>query len=296
MDANEWITVNRVLPGEDLVGTWGSIVAIDAVKGKLLNQALLAFRLRSVLPFNTTALHGLILLYGPPGTGKTTLARGVAQELCPFVGGHARLIEINPHGLMSPELGKSQQRVFELLCDVIPALSDDGMPTVVLLDEVESMAVARGEASLTVNPVDVHRATDAVLMAMDRNARNHPHIIFVATSNFLDALDDAFRSRADAAIEVPLATAEGVQTILKRALADFGEAFPQMTVIDQDPEFARLARDLVGFDGRRIRKIVTAALAVKRRTVMDPNTLETADLLDVVHRMRIDEEQTRRAA
>src|SRR3954453_5106377 len=193
-----------MLPSDELSDAWGSIVGCDQVKGRLLNQAVLALRLRGVLPFDTTALHGLILMYGPPGTGKTTLARGVAQEMCPLVGGAVRLIGINPHGLMSAEHGQSQERVFELLCEHIPLLADDKKPTVVLLDEVESMAVARSAASLSANPADVHRATDAVLMALDRNARPPPHLLTIATLNFTTALDEAFRSRADVGIEVPL--------------------------------------------------------------------------------------------
>jgi hypothetical protein len=37
----------------------------------------------------------------------------------------------------------------------------------VLIDEVESFAVARSAASFAANPVDVHRATDAVLAGID---------------------------------------------------------------------------------------------------------------------------------
>ncbi len=69
-----------------------------------------------------------------------------------------RLIEVKPHGLMSAEHGQSQQLVDELLTDYLPGLADDGVSSVVLLDEVESMAVARSESSLAANPVDVHRA------------------------------------------------------------------------------------------------------------------------------------------
>jgi AAA+ superfamily predicted ATPase len=295
---NEWITEDKMLPVPDLAGTWGSIVASDEMKDRLLHQAVLALRLRGDLPFDTTALHGLILLYGPPGTGKTTLARGAAQELCPLVGGKVRLIEINPHGLMSAEHGQSQQRVFELLCEHIPLLADDKVPTVVLLDEVESMAVARNEASLAANPADVHRATDAVLMALDRNARAHPHIIFVATSNFTSALDEAFRSRADVAIEIPLPDATGVRAILERALADFGKAYPKLAMIAQDPHLGQVAHELVGLDGRRIRKVITEAFAGDRRTVLDPNSLKTADLLKAAQRLQVahQQEEAQRAA
>jgi AAA+ superfamily predicted ATPase len=231
------------------------------------------------LPFETTALHGLVLLYGPPGTGKTTLARAVAHELAGLVnGGRVRLIEINPHGLMSAEHGQSQQKVFELLCEHIPLLADDGMPTVVVLDEVEAMTVARSAASLSANPADVHRATDAVLAALDRNATEHPHLITVATSNFTDSLDEAFKSRADAAIIVSLPNEEAITAILIHTLTGFASAFPKLQRLVQDPGLAKVARRLVGSDGRQVRKFVTDAMARRRDTVLDPGSLTLADL------------------
>ena len=81
MNVSEYITENRLLPDADLEEAWDSIVGSDEIKERLLNQIILALRLRADLPFDTTSLHGLVLLYGPPGTGKTTLARGAAQQL-----------------------------------------------------------------------------------------------------------------------------------------------------------------------------------------------------------------------
>lgn len=298
MNVSEYITENKTLPHPDLASVWGSIVGADGVKDRLLHQAVLDLRLRGELPFDTTSLHGLLLLYGPPGTGKTTLARGVAQQLAPLVGGSARLIEINPHGLMSAEHGQSQQRVFELLCEHIPMLADDRKPTVVILDEVESMAVARSAASLSANPADVHRATDAVLMALDRNARTQPHIVTVATSNFTTALDEAFRSRADVAIEVPLPDVAGVMAILRRTLSDFGARYRKLAILAQDPHLEKVARALEGLDGRRVRKVVTEALAGRRETVLNPDKLRTPDLIAAAQRLMADgqDEEARRAA
>jgi SpoVK/Ycf46/Vps4 family AAA+-type ATPase len=237
-------------------------------------------RLRRDLPFTVTALHGLVLMYGPPGTGKTTLGRGVAVQLAGMVsGGRVRLIEIDPHGLMSAEHGQSQQRVTELLVEHVPLLADDGMPTVVLLDEVESMAVARSAASLSANPADVHRATDAVLTAMDRLTLEHPHVITVATSNFVSSLDEAFRSRADAAIEVPLPSTEAITQILRYVLSEFGAAYPGIARLAEDVGVERVATALTGLDGRRIRKVVTEALARRTETVLDPSALTMADLV-----------------
>jgi hypothetical protein len=51
----------------------------------------------------------------------------------------ARFIEVNPHGLMSAEHGQSQRRVSSLLSEYIPAMAADGLPTIVLLDEVETI-------------------------------------------------------------------------------------------------------------------------------------------------------------
>ncbi len=280
MKIEECITATEIMPNPRYGGLWESIVADDSLKDRLLNQAVLDLNLRQHLPFQVTALHGLLLLYGPPGTGKTTLGRGLAYELSRILKPSAvRLVEVNPHGLMSAEHGQSQQAVRELLVEHIPLLADDRKPTVLLLDEVESMAVSRGAASLAANPVDVHRATDAVLTALDEMAHEHPHIVTVATSNFTQALDEAFISRADCAIELPLPNASAIHAILHRVLADFSGAYPNLLALGDAAELKCVADSLVGCDGRRVRKVVAEAMTIRRETVLDPNLLTIGDLI-----------------
>ena len=277
MQVEQSVVANAVVPDPRYAGAWDAILAPPGVKTRLFNWAVLSLQLRERLPFEVSALHGLVVLHGPPGTGKTTLARGLAPQLAGLTG-QARFVELSAHGLMSGEHGTSQRRVSELLTEHVPGLAADGLPTVVLLDEVESLAVARSEASLAANPADVHRATDAVLTALDANTREHPHLLFVATSNFTSALDEAFLSRADATIAVPAPDAEAATTILRSTLHGMAEAYPPLSTLATDPRLDQIGALLAGTDGRRIRKTVTEAMASQLATAQNPGALDFAAL------------------
>jgi AAA+ superfamily predicted ATPase len=93
--------------------------------------------------------------------------------------------------------------VVKLFEQTIPELALGGA-TIVLLDELETLGVDRQKLSLEANPIDVHRATDAVLTGMDRLARQHKNILLIATTNFPKAIDTALVSRADHVEEIGL--------------------------------------------------------------------------------------------
>lgn len=272
---------SRLLPDAEFVAQWEAVIVEAAQKDRLLSQAILNFTLRDKVNRANLPLHGLIVLHGPPGTGKTSLARGLAARTAEAVGklGQFRFIEVEPHALSGSALGKSQRAVRDLLGQTVAEQAERG-PLIVLLDEVETLAADRSRMSMDANPIDVHRATDAVLAQLDQLAAKYPHLLFIATSNFTRAVDEAFLSRADLIENIGLPGPEACRSILRSGIEELARSFPATGRILQDAELDRAAKHCVGLDGRRIRKLVISACALRKQTAIDPSQLTAADVLE----------------
>ena len=271
---------SRNLPDGNFTSTWDAIIVHKQVKDRLLSQAILNFTMRPKVNRAEIPLHGIILLVGVPGTGKTSLARGLASRTAEALKGIGDFfyLEVDPHALTSAALGKSQRAVTELLGTTIAEYAET-RPVIVLLDEVETLASDRSKMSLEANPIDVHRATDAVLAQLDQLAEKYSKLLFIATSNFPEAIDSAFLSRADQIITIDLPTPEACKRILVSTLEALGKCFPKVLGVCSHPDFEQAAKLCKGFDGRRIRKIIPMACALNKETALDPSRLTTKDII-----------------
>jgi transitional endoplasmic reticulum ATPase len=115
-----------------------------------------------------------ILLYGPPGTGKTLLAKAVAHE------SKANFISIKGPEVMSKWVGESEKAVRELF-----KKARQVAPTIVFLDELDSIAPSRGTHTGT-------HVTDSVvnqLLTSIDGLESMEGVVVMAATNRPDIID-----------------------------------------------------------------------------------------------------------
>jgi len=271
----EGIVAITELPDPAWSDRWDRIFVAPALKERLLGYVLFALRHRGTVSPVGLPIHGLVVLAGPPGTGKTTLAGGLADQAARQLDGGLLYVEVDPHSFPSQMLGESQRGVARLFERTLPDIARRGRPTLVLLDEVESLAVSRTGASLETNPVDVHRATDAVLAGIDLVARTCPNVVFVATTNHAAGVDIAFLSRADLVEQVGLPGPDALARILRDTM---GELVPADRIDDQALRAVAAACADRGIDARQVRKLVLRAACSTRELAIAPERLTVADV------------------
>jgi transitional endoplasmic reticulum ATPase len=143
------------------------------------------------------------LLFGPPGTGKTMLAKAVAREA------EANFIATKSSDLLSKWYGESERQVTRLF-----QRARQVAPTVIFIDEIDSMAPARGGG--LGEPAVTERVVNTLLAEMD-GLEELRGVVVIAASNRPALLDPALLrpGRFDDLVYVPVPEKEGRLHILR---------------------------------------------------------------------------------
>src|SRR5438309_2531094 len=141
-----------------------------------------------------------VLLYGAPGTGKTLLAKAVANE------SNAHFISISGPEIMSKFYGESEARLREIFKE-----AKEKAPTIIFIDEIDSIAPKREEVS-----GEVERRVVSQLLSLMDGLEARGKVIVIAATNRPNALDPALRrpGRFDREIEIRIPDKKGRLDIL----------------------------------------------------------------------------------
>jgi hypothetical protein len=98
-------------------------------------------------------------------------------------------------------------------------------------------------------------------------------------------VDSAFLSRADLVMRFSLPDRETIAKILENAIGELAVQWPALLRLTKEPgKVEQLAALCEGWDGRRIRKLVLAALAQRLEVARDPAQLRWDDFFEAARK------------
>jgi SpoVK/Ycf46/Vps4 family AAA+-type ATPase len=110
-------------------------------------------------------------------------------------------------------------------------------------------------------------------------------VLVVTTTNFIDAIDEAFLSRADLVMHFALPDPGTIARILHDSLAELAVQWPGLTpLLESKNEINEIATLCGGWSGRQVRKLVLAALAQRLEVAKDPARLTFDDLREAARK------------
>ena len=166
---------------------WSDVKGLEGAK-RTLKEAVVLPYLRPDLYKGLRSPPKGVLLFGPPGTGKTLLAKCVASE------SRFAFFALSASALTSKWLGEGEKLVKALF-----KAARDRAPSVVFLDEVDSLLSRRGDGDHEAS----RRLKTEFLVHLD-GLGGGGRVLFMGATNRPWDLDDAFLRRVPRRVLIPL--------------------------------------------------------------------------------------------
>ncbi|MBA4750793.1 MAG: CDC48 family AAA ATPase [Sphingopyxis sp.] len=237
---------------------WSDIGGLDAARDKLIEGIELP--LKNPEAFRRLGIRAAkgFLLYGPPGTGKTLLAKAAARE------SDANFISIKSSDLLSKWYGESEQQIARLF-----ARARAVAPTIIFIDELDSLVPARGSGA-SGEPQVTERVVNTILAEMD-GIEEMQSVVVIGATNRPNLIDPALLrpGRLDELIYVAVPNKEGRRRIL--------EIQTSKMPLEKDVDLAVLADKSDRFTGADLEDLTRrAGLAALKRS-LDSKTVTMED-------------------
>ena len=197
-----------------------------------------------------------VLLYGPPGTGKTLLAKAVAHE------SNANFISIKGPEVMSKWVGESEKAVRELF-----KKARQVAPTIVFLDELDSIAPMRGrDAGSHV----IDSVVNQLLTSID-GLESMEGVVVVGATNRPDIIDPGLLrpGRFDRLILIPVPD--------KDARLEIFRIHTKNMPLDKDVNLEKLAETCGNFSGADIEGLCREAAMLSIRKDINAKKVRKED-------------------